>query len=65
MARDRSRYALADRFLGDMDAARTSYREETYARLVSLKNHYDPTNMFPLSHNIEPQAAGLRPTQRE
>lgn len=41
-------------FLGDADAARTSYGEETYARLVSLKNHYDPTNLFRLNQNIEP-----------
>jgi FAD/FMN-containing dehydrogenase len=41
-------------FLGDTDAARTSYGEETYARLVSLKNHYDPTNLFRQNQNIEP-----------
>ena len=41
-------------FLGDTDAARTSYGEETYARLVTLKNHYDPTNLFRLNQNIEP-----------
>ena len=45
-------------FLGDADAARTSYGEETYARLVSLKNDYDPTNVFRLNQNIEPSAAG-------
>jgi hypothetical protein len=31
-------------FLGDTDAARSSYGDETYARLVALKNAYDPTN---------------------
>jgi FAD/FMN-containing dehydrogenase len=45
-------------FLGDTDAARTSYGEETYARLASLKNDYDPTNVFRLNQNIEPRAAG-------
>ncbi len=45
-------------FLGDRDAARTSYGDETYARLVALKNHYDPTNVFRLNQNIEPQAGG-------
>ena len=45
-------------FLGDADAARTSYSEETYARLVSLKDEYDPTNVFRLNQNIEPSAAG-------
>jgi FAD/FMN-containing dehydrogenase len=43
-------------FLGDTDAARTSYGEDTYDRLVSLKNEYDPTNVFRLNQNIEPQA---------
>ncbi len=45
-------------FLGDADAARTSYGEETYARLVALKNEYDPTNVFRLNQNIEPSGAG-------
>ena len=45
-------------FLGDTDAARTSYSDETYARLVSLKDDYDPTNVFRLNQNIEPPAAG-------
>jgi len=44
-------------FLGDADAARSAYGEETYARLVSLKNDYDPTNVFRLNQNIEPSAA--------
>lgn len=33
-------------FLGDPDSARTAYGEATYARLVSLKNDFDPTNVF-------------------
>src|SRR6478736_476119 len=36
-------------FLGDADAARSSYGEETYGRLVSLKDQYDPTNVFRLN----------------
>ena len=40
-------------FLGDSDDARTSYGEETYARLVALKNEYDPTNVFRLNQNID------------
>ena len=42
-------------FLGDTDAARSSYGEETYDRLVALKNDYDPSNVFRLNQNIEPQ----------
>ena len=44
-------------FLGDADAARTSYGGDTYERLVSLKDDYDPTNVFRLNQNIEPSAA--------
>ncbi|HWG08611.1 MAG TPA: FAD-binding oxidoreductase [Solirubrobacteraceae bacterium] len=41
-------------FLGDVDAARSSYGEDTYARLLALKREYDPTNVFRLNQNIEP-----------
>jgi FAD/FMN-containing dehydrogenase len=41
-------------FLGDAGAGRSSYGEETYDRLVLLKNRYDPTNVFRLNQNIEP-----------
>jgi FAD/FMN-containing dehydrogenase len=41
-------------YLGDTDAAQTSYGADTYARLVSLKNDYDPTNVFRRNQNIEP-----------
>jgi FAD/FMN-containing dehydrogenase len=44
-------------FLGDADAARSSYGAETYKRLVELKNQYDPTNVFRLNQNIEPRPA--------
>jgi len=44
-------------FLGDPDEARTSYGEDTYARLVALKNQYDPTNVFRLNQNIPPTAS--------
>ena len=48
-------------FLGDPDAARSSYGEDTYARLVSLKDQYDPTNVFRLNQNIEPSEGLSRP----
>jgi FAD/FMN-containing dehydrogenase len=44
-------------FLGDSDAARSSYGADTYARLLTLKREYDPTNVFRLNQNIEPNAA--------
>jgi FAD/FMN-containing dehydrogenase len=43
-------------FLGDTDAARSSYGSKTYNRLVALKNEYDPSNVFRLNQNIEPSA---------
>jgi hypothetical protein len=45
-------------FLGDPDTAREAYGEDTYGRLVSLKNHYDPTNVFRLNQNVEPLGTG-------
>ena len=44
-------------FLGDPGAATTAYGKETYARLVALKNEYDPTNVFRRNQNIEPRPA--------
>jgi FAD/FMN-containing dehydrogenase len=41
-------------FLGDPDAARSSYSADTYARLAALKREYDPTNVFRLNQNIQP-----------
>ena len=42
-------------FLGDADGgAESAYGEETYARLVALKERYDPTNVFHRNLNIVP-----------
>ena len=46
-------------FLGDADAARSSYGDETYARLAALKNEYDPTQRVPAQpeHRAESREA--------
>jgi FAD/FMN-containing dehydrogenase len=36
------------------DAVKSAYRDETYERLVALKNKYDPTNFFRINPNIKP-----------
>jgi hypothetical protein len=38
----------------EADAVKSAYREETYERLVTLKNEYDPANLFRINPNIEP-----------
>jgi FAD/FMN-containing dehydrogenase len=43
-------------FLGDADAGRSSYGDDTYDRLAALKSDYDPTNLFRLNQNIEPDS---------
>ncbi len=43
-------------FLGDQDATRLMYGEETYRRLEALKGAYDPSNAFRRNQNIEPPA---------
>jgi FAD/FMN-containing dehydrogenase len=36
------------------DRVRAAYGNQTYQRLVALKNRYDPTNFFRLNQNIRP-----------
>ncbi len=38
------------------DAVQLAYPPEIYARLVGLKNRYDPTNLFRLNQNVKPTA---------
>jgi FAD/FMN-containing dehydrogenase len=35
---------------------RQAYRPATLARLIALKDRYDPHNVFHLNHNIAPSA---------
>jgi FAD/FMN-containing dehydrogenase len=44
---------LADEGQG---AVTRAYGSETTARLIALKNRYDPDNIFHLNHNIKPRA---------
>ena len=39
------------------ERVRASYPATTYARLVSVKDRYDPTNLFRLNQNIRPSTA--------
>jgi FAD/FMN-containing dehydrogenase len=39
------------------DRLKEAYGEEKYARLVALKDRYDPTNLFRLNQNIAPSSA--------
>ena len=42
---------------GGAEQVRASYPPETYARLVAVKDAYDPTNLFRLNQNIPPSMA--------
>jgi hypothetical protein len=41
-------------FTPEADRVRDTYTGSTYARLVALKDKYDPDNLFRLNQNIAP-----------
>ncbi len=43
------------------DLLKSAYLPRVRQRLVALKNRYDPTNLFRMNHNIEPDAAAAEP----
>ena len=42
---------------GSEDRVRAAYPKATYERLVTVKDEYDPTNLFRLNQNIPPSQA--------
>jgi hypothetical protein len=49
---------------GDPHWVRDAYGEATYARLVALKDTYDPANLFRLNQNIRPSRPAAESASR-
>jgi FAD/FMN-containing dehydrogenase len=63
LAADVAPYAVAGAYLNftsdtGEERVRSTFGEERYARLVALKDRYDPENVFRLNQNIKPSASG-------
>jgi len=48
-------------FTHEADRVRDAYSDATYARLVALKDTYDPANLFRLNQNIHPSQPAAEP----
>ena len=66
LAEDMSPHAVAGVYLNftsdtSDERVRASFGEEKYAKLVALKDSYDPANMFRLNQNIRPSVTVTGP----